>query len=82
MCYTVINCTDRGNEQMETKLWREVLTPYELAVRELTVKFQHLMKEYRDRGMYSPIEEVSGRVKSISTHSDEGAEKGYCLGEY
>mgnify|MGYP004732805361 FL=1 len=79
MCYTVINCTDRGNEQMETKLWREVLTPYELAVRELTVKFQHLMKEYRDRGMYSPIEEVSGRVKSISSILMKAQKKGIAL---
>lgn len=52
---------------MEIQLWREVLSPYELAVQELTVKFEHLIKEYKEQGMYSPIEQVTGRVKSISS---------------
>ena len=29
---------------MEIQLWREILNPYELAVRELTDKFNHLIK--------------------------------------
>lgn len=52
---------------MEIQLWREILTPYELAVDELIVKFSHMIKEYRQRGMYSPIEQVTGRVKTISS---------------
>ncbi|MDD2957909.1 MAG: GTP pyrophosphokinase family protein [Lachnospiraceae bacterium] len=60
---------------MEIQLWREILTPYELAVRELTVKFEHLMKEYRDRGMYSPIEQVTGRVKTISSILEKAQKK-------
>ena len=50
---------------MEIQLWRELLTPYELAVKELTVKFNLLIKEHIDKDLYSPIEEVTGRVKSI-----------------
>lgn len=52
---------------MEIQLWRELLEPYQLAVDELLVKFQFLIKEHRNAGMYSPIEEVNGRVKKISS---------------
>ena len=52
---------------MEIQLWREILNPYELAVKELMTKFNHLIKEHRDRGLYSPIVQVEGRVKSISS---------------
>ncbi|MGI6094291.1 MAG: GTP pyrophosphokinase [Lachnospiraceae bacterium] len=52
---------------MEIQLWRELLTPYELAVRELIVKFNHLIKEHKEQDLYSPIEQVSGRVKSINS---------------
>lgn len=52
---------------MEIQLWREILNPYELAVKEIMTKFNHLIKEHRDRGIYSPIEQVEGRVKSISS---------------
>lgn len=60
---------------MEIYMWREILTPYELAVKELTVKFEHLMKEYKDRGMYCPIEQVTGRVKSISSILEKAQKK-------
>lgn len=52
---------------MEIQLWKEILTPYDLAVKELMVKFNHIIEEYRARNMYSPIETVTGRVKSISS---------------
>jgi putative GTP pyrophosphokinase len=52
---------------MEIQLWREILSPYELAVRELVDKFNHLIKEHRERGLYSPIEQVTGRVKSVTS---------------
>ena len=52
---------------MEIQLWREILNPYELAVRELTDKFNHLIKEHKVKNLYSPIEEVSGRVKSVTS---------------
>ena len=52
---------------MEIQLWRELLDPYEQAVSELTTKFNNLKAEHRKRNLYSPIESVSGRVKSVSS---------------
>ena len=52
---------------MEIQLWRSILCPYELAVRELIVKFEHIISEHRENNLYSPIEQVSGRVKSVSS---------------
>ena len=51
---------------MEIQLWREILNPYELAVKEVTTKFNHLIKEHKDKGIYCPIERVEGRVKMLS----------------
>lgn len=52
---------------MEIQLWRSILCPYELAVRELIVKFEHIMTEHKLNDLYSPIEQVNGRVKSVSS---------------
>ncbi len=52
---------------MEIQLWRAMMLPYELAVKELTIKFQHIIKEYKRNNAHSPIEQVSGRVKSVSS---------------
>ena len=52
---------------MEIQLWRSIFCPYELAVRELIVKFEHIISEHRENDLYSPIEQVSGRVKSVSS---------------
>lgn len=52
---------------MEIRLWRELLIPYELAVKDLVMKFKLLQKEHREKNLYSPIEQVSGRVKSINS---------------
>ena len=56
---------------MEIQLWRELLDPYQLAVDELIVKFNHIITEHRNRGLYSPIEFVDGRVKSIASILDK-----------
>jgi len=56
-------------------LWREVLDPYILAVDELLVKFKHMIKECRDAGEYSPIEQVDGRVKKISSILEKAQKK-------
>ena len=34
---------------MEIQLWRSILCPYELAVRELEVKFNHFLPSYIQR---------------------------------
>mgnify|MGYP001130600229 CR=1 FL=1 len=60
---------------MEIQLWKEILDPFELAVKELTVKFNHLIYEHRARGLYSPIEQVHGRVKAISSILDKAQKK-------
>lgn len=52
---------------MEIQLWRSILCPYELAVKELIVKFEHIISEHRENDLYSPIEQVSGRVKSVTS---------------
>jgi len=60
---------------MEIQLWRELLTPYELAVKEITVKIKHLISEHRQNGLYSPIENVKGRIKTISSILDKTQKK-------
>ena len=60
---------------MEIQLWKEILDPYDLAVKELIVKFEHLMQEHREKGLYCPIEQVKGRVKAISSILDKAQRK-------
>lgn len=60
---------------MEMQLWRELLSPYELAVEEIVVKFDHLIKEHREQGRYSPVEQVTGRVKSIPSLLEKARKK-------
>lgn len=52
---------------MEIQLWREILSPYRLAVDEILVKFRHLIEEYKIEGVYCPMEQIDGRVKKISS---------------
>lgn len=64
---------------MEIQLWKKILTPYELAVQEILVKFNHIIMEYRSADMYSPIEAVNGRVKSISSILEKCRKKNISL---
>lgn len=66
---------------MEIQLWREILDPYVLAVDELVVKFNHIIEEYRKMGDYSPIEQVNGRVKTISSILEKAQKKQIPLNE-
>lgn len=66
---------------MEIQLWREILDPYVLAVDELVVKFNHIIHEYRMSGAYSPIEQVNGRVKTISSIIEKAKKKNVPLSE-
>lgn len=52
---------------MEIQLWRELLEPYDQAVQELVLKLNNARKEYILNNVYSPIESVKGRVKSINS---------------
>ena len=60
-------------------MWREILEPYSLAVDELLIKFEHVIQEYRKKGMYSPIEQVTGRVKKISSILEKAQKKGISI---
>ena len=60
-----MKCKERF--KMEIQLWRSILCPYELAVRELEVKFNHIIDECKENDIYCPIEQVEGRVKSVSS---------------
>lgn len=60
---------------MEIQLWREILDPYAFAVSELVTKFNHIIDEYKHVGAYSPIEQVSGRVKTISSILEKAQKK-------
>ncbi len=66
---------------MEIQIWRELLDPYQLAVDELVVKFEHIIEEHNNKGLYSPIELVIGRVKSIDSILDKMYRKDISLGE-
>lgn len=61
---------------MEIQLWKEILEPYELAVDELVVKFNHLIEANRRAGNYASIEQVKGRVKTISSILEKCQKKG------
>ena len=58
---------------MEIQLWRSILCPYELAVRELTVKFEHIIEEHRQNDLYSPIEQVRGDVYKRQVYDFQGS---------
>ena len=66
---------------MEIQLWRELLDPYQLAVDELTVKFHHIIEEHCNQGLYSPIESVDGRVKSIVSILDKMQRKNVSMND-
>ena len=60
---------------MEILKWNELLSPYQLAVDELLVKFRHVRKDYAEWGTYCPIENVEGRVKSVYSILDKARKK-------
>ena len=47
--------------------WKQALLPYEQAVDELIIKFKGIMREYRTANIISPIEDVTGRVKTVAS---------------
>jgi len=55
--------------------WDELLLPREQAVNELLVKFNGILNEYNRRKIYSPIDRVDGRVKSIGSILEKASRK-------
>ena len=56
---------------MEYREWRRILLPYEYAVEELKVKFKNIRREFQNKGEYSPIEFVTGRIKKVTSILDK-----------
>ena len=67
---------------MEIMLWRELLEPYGMAVDELMLKFTQIRDGYRRRGLYSPIEQVDGRLKTISSILEKVQHKNFEIDEF
>ena len=60
---------------MEIINWKELLYPYEQAVEELLLKFKNLDKECRHLGIYSPVDSVTGRLKTPASILDKAGRK-------
>lgn len=54
-------------EENQVMDWEHYLIPYEQALEELKTKFKNIREEYRKKKEYSPIEFVTGRLKSIES---------------
>jgi len=66
---------------MEIINWKEALLPYEQAVEELIVKFRCIEKEFKRFEIHSPIEQVDGRVKSISSIIEKATKRNISIDE-
>jgi len=56
---------------MTEKEWQSFCIPYEQTMQELIVKFQNMISEYQSLGLYSPVEQVTGRVKSFDSVTEK-----------
>ncbi|CAM2748335.1 GTP pyrophosphokinase [Streptococcus pluranimalium] len=59
--------------------WEEFLDPYIQAVGELKIKLRGIRKQYRKQQKHSPIEFVTGRVKSVESIQEKMALRGVVL---
>ncbi|MGT2666158.1 GTP pyrophosphokinase [Streptococcus rifensis] len=59
--------------------WEEFLDPYIQAVGELKIKLRGIRKQYRKQNRHSPIEFVTGRVKSVESIQEKMALRGIKL---
>lgn len=62
---------------MGTQYWQEMLLPYNQAVDELLLKINNLKSQTTQMGENSPIESVTGRIKSISSILEKINKYGY-----
>ena len=56
--------------------WEEFLDPYIQAVGELKIKLRGIRKQFRKKNRHSPIEFVTGRVKSVASIEEKIALRG------
>jgi len=66
---------------MEYEKWDDILVPYEHGIEELKVKFKNIRKEFLNKGEYSPVEFVTGRVKKIASIISKSKRLGIPLDE-
>lgn len=59
--------------------WEEFLDPYIQAVGELKIKLRGIRKQYRKQQKHSPIEFVTGRVKSVESIQEKMVLRGVLL---
>ncbi|MGX7776826.1 GTP pyrophosphokinase [Streptococcus pluranimalium] len=59
--------------------WEEFLDPYIQAVGELKIKLRGIRKQFRKQQKHSPIEFVTGRVKSVESIQEKMALRGVLL---
>ncbi|QSX05225.1 GTP pyrophosphokinase family protein [Sedimentibacter sp. zth1] len=59
--------------------WQKFLLPYSQAVDELKVKFKSMRKSYKGLDEFSPIEFVTGRVKTISSIIEKLGRRGLSI---
>lgn len=55
--------------------------PYELAIQELKINLRGIRQQYKTKGLHSPIEYVSGRIKTISSIIDKLNRMGISMNE-
>jgi len=61
--------------------WEEFLIPYEQAVDELVGKFRAYGRELQKKGIHSPVEYVTGRVKKVGSILEKAHRKGIQYGQ-
>ena len=59
--------------------WEEFLDPYIQAVGELKIKLRGIRKQFRKQNRHSPIEFVTGRVKSVASIEEKIALRGLSI---
>lgn len=58
---------NKGVNKMTDNEWKLFLAPYEQAVSELKVKLKSIRQQYKENNLHTPIEFVTGRVKSVES---------------
>ncbi|MGT2926260.1 GTP pyrophosphokinase [Streptococcus cuniculipharyngis] len=59
--------------------WEEFLDPYIQTVGELKIKLRGIRKQFRKQGRHSPIEFVTGRVKSVESIQEKMSRRAVAL---
>jgi len=61
--------------------WVVFFEPYELALQELKINLRGIRQQYKTKGLHSPIEFVSGRIKTVTSILDKLNRMGLSVSE-